>query len=162
MLREGLSTALILALVACGGDPATNDVGAGTIAGIETSAAGIATYLNGTQYAAWTHEVQVHDSAGPHGKVKVYFNDTLTASLMASNATHPKGSVAIKELYKSDGNTLDGYAVMIKADEGAPAESWIWFEGFLPEVGADAYGRGLSGCDGCHSSGKDKVVSRLP
>lgn len=150
-----------LIFTACGG-PDTTDEGAGIVGDIDTSATGIAAYVKEKKYAGWTAEAMVHDSTGPHGKVKTFFNDTLKASLMANNAMHPKGSASVKELYQDDGTTIDGYAVMVKIADGATKETWIWWEGFNPELSAAYYGKGIGTCEGCHSSGKDRVRSALP
>jgi hypothetical protein len=146
--------------IACG--ESSTDEGAGVVGGIDTSSKGIQTFVTDRGHANWTAEPAVHESAGPHGKVRVFFNDSLKGALASNAATHPVGSAAVKELYESDGTTLDGYAVMVKIAEGSAKESWIWWEGFTPELEGSAYGRGIGGCDGCHSQGKDKVVSRLP
>jgi len=124
----------------------------------DTSVKGMAAFVQSGDYKTWAAEPAVHDSTGPHGKVRSYFNPTLAASLETSNATHPAGSISVKELYESDGTTIKGYAVEAKTTDGTGGDTWLWYEGFLPSFD-DYYGQGLSTCTGCHGSGTDFVRS---
>ncbi|GMV41429.1 MAG: hypothetical protein AMXMBFR64_31450 [Myxococcales bacterium] len=105
------------------------------------------------EYKSWSKESAVHDSAA-HSKVLVFINDVLEGSLKAGNASHPMGSIAVKELYKADGTTVEGWAVMIKG-EGTGGDAWYWYEtkdltGEKDPIVADY---GASSCTGCHASG---------
>lgn len=127
----------------------------------DTSIEGIKTFLQSGGYKNWKAESAVHDSIGPHGKVKSYFNSVLVDSLKAKASTHPLKSVAVKELYSSDGITLKGYALEAKLEAGQAGNGWLWFEGTLPNLN-EYYGKGLSACTNCHSSGSDFVTSGPP
>jgi hypothetical protein len=124
----------------------------------DTTLAGISAFLQSGEYKSWKAEASVHDSKGPHGKVKSFFNPTLSASLDENNATHPKGSIAVKELYSSDATSIIGYALEAKTEEGTGGDTWLWYEGLSPNFN-EYYGQGLSTCTGCHSSGTDFVRS---
>jgi hypothetical protein len=124
----------------------------------DTSVTGITTFLQKGDYKTWAAETAVHSSSGPHGKVRSFFNATLTTSIKAGSKTHPKDSISVKELYEADGTTLKGYAVEAKTVDGTGADSWLWYEGFTPKFN-EYYGQGLTTCTGCHSSGTDFVKS---
>ncbi len=134
--------------------PAANTVGEIT----DTTIQGFTAFVQKGDHKKWAAEAAVHDSTGPHGKVRSYFNPTLTTSIKANNTTHPKGSISVKELYASDGTTIKGYAVESKTTDGTGADTWLWYEGFSPNFN-EYYGQGLSTCTGCHASGKDFVRS---
>ena len=151
-------TLAVLCVVACGEVQEDGDLG--VIDGIATSAAGIRSFLRDKAYGDWRAEPAIHASTGPHGRVRVYFNDVLATSLESDATTFPLGAASVKELY--DDTTLSGYAFMLKVQESGAPEAWLWWEGFAPEFEAQVYGRGIGGCDGCHGQGRDKVVSRLP
>src|SRR5687767_11679023 len=71
-------------------------------------------------YVGWQKESKVHPSAGPHGgNVRTYLNDSLFASLSAGSSEHPKGSIAVKELYSSGTETVTGWAVMEKTEDAS-------------------------------------------
>ncbi len=126
------------------------DAGTSTDAGFDTSAAGLKAFAASGQYKSWKSDA-VHDSTGPHGgKVKVFVNDTLFASLKAGNAVHPPGSIAVKELLGSSGTAMNGHAIDVKDTDG----TWVFWEGF--PTGSPFYFRGTSNfCASCHQPGKD-------
>jgi hypothetical protein len=139
------------------------DEGIGDIGELDTSEAGITAFVREGRYKDWVAEPTVHETRAPHGsKVRVFFNDTVVQSLRAGNATHPVGSVLVKELFEDDGKTLRGYALDVKITEGAGKDTWIFYEGFAPDYDNNYYGRGHSTCHGCHESGTDYVTSPLP
>ncbi len=147
--------------LACGktGGPESRPPSTATVGEIkDTSLKGINEFLQLAGYKSWAAEPEVHVSAGPHGKVRSYFNETLASSLKEKNTLHPVGSIAVKELYASDGITLNGYAVEGKTSDVPGGDAWLWYEGFFPELN-QYYGQGLSTCIGCHSSGVDFVTS---
>lgn len=124
----------------------------------DTTVTGITAFVQKGDYRTWPSEAEIHDSTGPHGKVRSFFNPTLAASITANNATHPKGSISVKELYASDATTIKGYAVEAKTADGTGGDTWLWYEGFAPNFD-EYYGQGLSTCVGCHDSGQDFVRS---
>lgn len=124
----------------------------------DTSAKGILAYIQKGDYKQWKAEAATHDSKGPHGTVRSFFNPTVVDSLTAKKSTHPKGSMVVKELYAGDAKTLNGYAFMVKTVEGSGGDSWIWYEGLTPSYD-QYYGQGLTTCTGCHSAGTDSVIS---
>jgi hypothetical protein len=123
--------------------------------------------LQDRSYRGWTSESKVHPSAGPHGgNVRTYLNDSLFASLSAGNAEHPKGSVAVKELYSSGTETVTGWAVMEKTEDSSNGgQGWYWYEVFSTEPGSanTIEGQGKSLCVNCHSgSTRDFVLAPFP
>lgn len=166
-------TCLILALVlfACGksdsenetdktGTPSTGAVG--EVA--DTSKDGIVSFLGDASYRDWVTKQPVPiDSVSAHAsKTRTFFNDTAASAAKAAENPLPQGSVIIKEIFGEDGTTLRGQALMAKIIEGTGANSWVWFEGFLPEYVDPYYGVGNSTCTGCHGSGADFVRTTVP
>ena len=119
-------------------------------------------FLQSGGYQDMLAEPSVHPSAGPHGDVRVYFEDSLAVSLDAQAAVHPRGAAAIKELY--NGSTLSGWAVVVKTGSGSDASDWYFYEIFSTTDGSSpvADGNGLPGCASCHSTGVDFIRSAAP
>ncbi len=161
MTTRSLLFALLLA-AACGPRSATDDENAGMHGGIDTSRDGLTRFVREGRYKEWTSEPALHDSAGPHkSKVRVFFNETLVASLKAGNAVHPPGSAVVKELFDGDGAPA-GHAIDVKVAEGSGPETWIFYEGFTLDYEDPYYGRAHETCHGCHQPGRDYVLSPLP
>lgn len=146
----------------CAPRSATQDEGMGTVAGLDTSRAGLETFLQDRGYATWRAEPGTRESVAAHGaRVRVFFNDALVTSIEAGNQTHPVGSATVKELYESDGQTIRGHALDVKVTEGAGPDTWIFYEGFTNRD-EPFYGKGHPTCQGCHASGTDFVRTPLP
>ncbi len=69
-------------------------------------------------------------AVSPHGRVRVFFNDTLVTSLKAGHGTltgEPlaRGAMAVKELY--EGETLAGHAIYYKAADGSAHASSVYY-----------------------------------
>jgi hypothetical protein len=120
------------------------------------------TFLAERRYTGFAAEPSPHDSAGPHGQVRTFFDPLLVQSFEAGNTTHPVGAAAVKELH--DDGALAGWAVMVKVGSGTGVDSWYWYEVFSTTDGSDpaAVSTGLPGCAGCHSSGVDHVTTPFP
>ena len=126
-------------------------------------------YLRAGSYKQMPYmESSWHPSAGPHTKygrpVRVFVNEILGASLEAGNDEHPVGSETVKEMYSPDGD-LEGWAVMVKTqNESDGGLGWFWYEATSTEPGADPFmaGNGVPMCFGCHTSGKDYVLTSWP
>lgn len=162
-MHPRLAIVVALVLAAACGPTSTVDEGVGTIQQLDTSEAGITAFVKEGRYKDWLAEPAVHDTRAPHGnKVRVYFNDTVAASLRAGNATHPAGSIVVKELYDDDAKTVTGHALEVKVADGAGKDTWIFFEGFGPDYDSNYYGRAHATCHGCHAAGQDYVTSALP
>lgn len=159
-----LSAAFVAVLLTACGASSSVDEKVGVVGDLDTSEAGITAFVRDGRYKAWLAEPAPRDSVRAHGpKVRVFFNDVLAESLRAGNATHPKGSITVKELYESDGKKLRGYALNVKVEEGAGKDTWIFYEGFEPDYDDNYYGRAHATCHGCHSNGgRDYVVTPLP
>ncbi len=151
--------ALVLFASACGG---SEETGSPVVGGLDTSEAGVIAFVKERRYQDWLAEPAVHDSRGPHGKVRVFFNPTAVQSLSAGNDTHPVGTILVKELYSSDGARLEGHALDVKVKAGSGKDTWLFFEGALPDYKNPYYGRGHDTCHGCHEPGKDYVTTALP
>ncbi len=162
-MRPNPACLLALATLAACGPSSSVDEGVGTIQQLDTSEAGITAFVKEGKYKDWLAEPTVHESRGPHGgKVRVYFNEAVVQSLRAGNATHPVGSILVKELYDDAGQALTGHALDVKVAEGAGKDTWIFYEGFGPSYSNNYYGRGHGTCHGCHEAGRDYVTTALP
>ena len=132
---------------------------------VPVSAGALYEFLKADRYKTFAAEAAIQPSTGPHGRVRTYVNDTLLASLQASNTTHPVGSAAVKELYGPGDDVLKGWAVEVKVsqDKGNGSDWYWWYEpsntnGTMPA----SEGLGLGGCTGCHGGGTDFVLSAGP
>ena len=105
------------------------------------------------EYQSWKAEPEAHRSTGPHGgTVRTFLNDALYESLKSGATDHPPGSIAVKELF-TDGKR-SGWAVDKKRDDG----TWLFFEGFEPQLN-QYYFEGTSNlCANCHQSGVDYLL----
>lgn len=114
-------------------------------------------YLEDKMYAGFAAEPAVHAATGssPHGRVRTFLNPLLNDSLAATNAAHPIGSAAVKELYS--GNNLVGWAVLVKTGETDQGAGFFWYEVLNDSVVVE--GQGGTGCTGCHSKGTDFVLT---
>jgi hypothetical protein len=116
-------------------------------------------------------ESDLHPSNGPHsiegefGKpVRAYLNATVLASLEAGNDEHPAGSAIVKEMYGDEGE-LQGWAVSVKTQSDADGgKGWFWYEVTSTEDpdALVANGNGVASCYGCHSVGRDFVLTTFP
>ena len=113
-------------------------------------------------------ESDSHPSRGPHSKlgwpVRVFIDATTDASLKAGNASHPAGASLVKEMYTEAG-VLQGWAVMVKTQaDSANGQGWFWYETTNVNDASDivAAGNGVPLCFGCHSLGKDFVLTGYP
>ncbi len=149
-----LLPAALLLLCACGGPAAAPG----------SSFVELVQRLNAREYRAWTGDPEIRGAVkgSPHGRVRVFFDDALVASLKAGSAVHPVGATVVKEVY-GDSDQVGIHSLMVKTGEGAGKESWTYFEGGgAPEYKGALYGVGHSICVGCHQAGADYVLSPLP
>lgn len=130
--------------------PAQADAGP---APLPTTRAEIVAFVQSGAYTTWAAEPARHASTGPHGgTVRTFVNATLYTSLKEGRASHPTGSIAVKELYTGASRT--GWAVDVKGDDGV----WIYYEGFEPRLD-QYYFRGDGNlCANCHAGGVDRVL----
>jgi hypothetical protein len=150
---------VLLALAGCGAPG--QDEGLGVVGGIDTSQAGLTSFLTSKGYAGWTAEPAIHATSGPHGaKVRVFFNEALVTAARAGTTPLPKGAATVKELYDAN-ETLTGYAIDLKIADGAGKDTWLFYEGFAPAYD-QFYGVAHPTCHGCHESGKDYLLSTVP
>lgn len=130
---------------------------------VPTTPSALYSWLAAGNYKSWAHESTPHSSTGPHGApVLVYINPAFEASLAAGSSEHPRGVAAVKELHS--GGVVDGWAVSVKVESSsAGGNGWYWFEIYGTTNPSKALaGRGLPGCTGCHSLGKDYFRSLYP
>ena len=102
-----------------------------------------------------------HPSTGSHGGVvRTYYNPVLVNDLAAGRTQFSKGAAMVKELYLG-GNTVAGYAVMVKTIKRKTAQGrdWLYYEGFDLTDQRAFYGRGVPLCAGCHRAGTDYLLS---
>ncbi len=141
-------------------DTAATDAGSPALNQVPPTGAPLLAWLQAGNYAKWAAEPDKHASAGPHfGGVRAFFNAALTASLASGGNSHPVGAAAVKELYGS-GNKVIGWAVMVKTAAPSAGASWYWYEHYQGQKFADGNGTAL--CTGCHTPGKDYVLSKGP
>ena len=129
-------------------------------------------YLNDGKYKSFVHrESKLHPSQGPHVRfnrpVRVFLSEDLAASMAAGNASHPAGSSAVKEMYRDDGKTLQGWSVAVKTQEDSDGgEGWWWYEVTSTtdptRLGGGRAGNGVRVCTGCHASGSDFILTGYP
>ena len=123
-------------------------------------------WLTDGSYLGWEAETEVHPSTqGPNG-VRIYLNSSLVQSLDTGASKHPVGAMGVRELYKSDLQTLDGFALAIKTrgDSSEAAQNWFWFEVFSLHEDSEPIiaEHGAQGCASCHSEGVDFIRSTYP
>jgi len=127
-----------------------------------TNKAKLINWLNNKGYKAnFLPEPARHQSTGPHGGVvKTYYNPVLVNDLAARRKRFSKGAAMVKELFLG-GNTVAGYAVMVKTDRSptVKAGDWLFYEAFDTNGQGAFYGKGIQLCAGCHSAGKDYLLS---
>ncbi len=129
-------------------------------------------YLNDKEYESFAaRESALHPSRGPHvtfgSPVRVFMNDEIVASLNSGSSSHPAGSSIIKEMYEDDGETLMGWAVMVKTQaESDGGNGWFWYEVTSTTdptaLGGGQAGNGIPLCTSCHGSGRDFVLTKYP
>ena len=100
----------------------------------------------------------------PHGMYKLRFNSIAFRALdsngeLPENASFPKGSVLVKEVYRN--SVLVGLAIIKKAPTDASAgDGWLWAEyDLVGNPGATITGKG-SGCIGCHNDTPNRDLVR--
>ena len=116
-------------------------------------------------------ESKMHPSVGPHsiqGKfglpVRSYLNAAMSDSLQAGNKSHPAGAGIVKEMFSKAGK-LEGWAVSVKTqDDSDNGKGWFWYEvtSTTDSEALVANGNGVPLCFGCHSGGKDFVLTGFP
>jgi len=122
-------------------------------------------YLQAGRYKSFTHESAAHSSRGEHlVTVIAYFNAILHSSMTAGNTAHPRGAAAIIEMLDED-DALTGWGVSVKTHAASlDGKGWFWYE-VLRTADAEsptAANWGVSSCLGCHTSGRDFVLSNYP
>ena len=135
----------------------------GDSGGVPTSSDDLFKWLQAGKYKSWSKESAIHTSIGPHDDVLTYINSSLEDSLKGEPAAHPAGAAAVKELYK-EGKQY-GWAVSVKIQpDSARGQGWYWYEVVSMTDGSKLMGAGLGVplCWGCHSPGKDFVLSKYP
>lgn len=137
----------------------------------DESLASIASFLASKTYqsASWVAETPgpragTEGTGTPHDRVRVYFNETLVASIAAGNGVlqtlvpHSTGSMAVKELY-DETDALVGIAAALKLEGNfqrwayychGPGERCAWGRGPFTEA-EPLYGiAGQVDCGLCH------------
>ena len=80
---------------------------------------------------------------------------------MKPDGTELAESIVVKEIYKSDRTTLNGYALDAKIVDADGGDSWVFFEGLAPNFD-NVYGIGSGSCTPCHEAGTDFLRADLP
>jgi len=149
---------------------AAGDAGAPSRCEVPTEGSTLLAWLRDGRYrsTSFATESQVHASAGPHGgNVRTYVTRSVVQGLTATPplAELAECSATVKELYGSGRTAVTGWAVAVKtAPTSAAGASWYWYELLRDETGAKpvADGKNVPLCVGCHSGGKDYVLTPLP
>lgn len=155
-MAKPFPVAALAATLALGADAGAEPVPAG--------GAALNAFLAAGKYKSWPRESKPHASAGPHPtEVIAYLNPALEASLRGGAAEHPVGAAAVKELYDAAGK-LNGWAVSVKVAAGRAGAGWYWYEvfGTQPDARPVADGAGVPLCFGCHTPGRDYVLTPFP
>jgi hypothetical protein len=120
-------------------------------------------WLLDREYDAWEPDRGVLPSEAGGG-ARVFVSPALADSLADESDTHPVGAAAVREIYEPDLVTLRGWAAIVKREDQAGADAWLWFEVFgLDEDLAPLVAQsGAPGCATCHDEGVDSVRSTLP
>ncbi len=113
-------------------------------------------------------ESKPHPGRGLHMEfglpVRVFMNDVIVKSHKQDQKQVPVNSCVVKEMFTQAGD-LQGWAVMVKThDDTKSGKGWFWYE---VTSAADpskiaAIGNGVPGCRGCHSAGRDMVLTSFP
>jgi hypothetical protein len=110
-------------------------------------------FLSRSDYGDWAAEPAIHGSSGPHASAfRVYYGPIAARALSEGADTFPKGAAVVKEF------EAGGWAVWIKVDaDSDEGRGFFWYE----QVGDSIYGnaRGSRACVGCHSRGRDFLLS---
>jgi hypothetical protein len=159
-------TILATLLTACGAPADFTDAGLVGVVGVvdggaedaglrpatPTTRDGLIALAQSGAHLGWNAEPSAHSSAGPHGgTVRTYVNPALYASLKAGSATHPNGSIAVKELFTAGAHS--GWAIDAKGDDGV----WTYLEAFEPALNQYFFRGSGNLCSGCHQGGVDQV-----
>lgn len=136
---------------------------------VPTDVDALFSYLKKGSYKSLAaQESRPHPTRGPHTDlgwpVRVFLDPVINASLEAGNKSHPVGSSIVKEMFNDKGD-LQGWAVMVKTqDDSAGGKGWFWYETTNTTNASDpvAAGNGVQLCQGCHSIGKDFVLTTFP
>ncbi len=136
---------------------------------VPTESKALFAYLQSGAYKNFpAKESDRYPSRGPHTKigwpVRVFMGPKINGSLAAGNKSHPPGSSIVKEMYDGSGK-LQGWAVSVKTQaDSAGGAGWFWYEVTSTTDGSKpvASGNGIPLCFGCHSIGKDYVLSDHP
>jgi hypothetical protein len=161
--RQRLLNVLIVALIALGcsdKDSGASDTPAtGEHAAPPIESAQLADWLRSRHYQSYASESSVHASSGPHGYVKVFFDDLLQSSRLAGDPSHPIGSAAVKEMHDEEQGPLTGWVVSVKLADNAVKEDWLWYQLALGEQTPSVNKAGQAICASCHQAGTDYVLS---
>jgi cytochrome c553 len=121
-------------------------------------------WLQADSYKDWQSNTEIHQSAGPHGMVKVFYSPGLYNSMKAGNTVHPLGSSAVKELYDAN-DALIGWLVLNRTkNTKTERDNWFFYwvtsttDGSQPKV-ADW---GVTTCADCHQKGTGMIMSGYP
>ena len=136
---------------------------------VPTDTGALFTFLKEEKYKDFpAQESASHPTRGPHSTlgwpVRVFIDAKADAALKAGDASLPAGSSLVKEMYTEAG-VLQGWAVMVKTQaDSADGQGWFWYETTNVNDPADivAAGNGVPLCFGCHSLGKDFVLTGYP
>lgn len=163
--RQRLLNVLTVALIALGcsdKDSGALDVPAGEQhEGPPVDSEQLTDWLSSGRYEGYASEPSVHASSGPHGYVRVFFNDLLQSSRLVGDASHPIGSAAVKEMHDEDQGPLTGWVVSVKLADNGVKEDWLWYQLALGEQTPSVNKAGQAICASCHQAGTDYVLSPL-
>ncbi|MBL4635135.1 MAG: cytochrome P460 family protein [Kofleriaceae bacterium] len=140
------------------------------VAGMPLARRDLHAWLKSGKYQSFpAKNTKTHPGRGPHTQVKlpvkVFYNKILSKSVTNGARQHPKGAIAVKEMYDTSG-ALAGWAVMAKISDTSDAgKNWFWYEvtSTTDNGAVPAAGTGIPGCIGCHNvGGTDLILSGSP
>jgi hypothetical protein len=138
------------------GGPAPDPIAEAT-ADAPATIAGLEALFRDRDYAGWRAEPAFHPSRGPHGtEVRVFYGPIAAGNLDRGEAIFPVGAATVKE--ERSGDQLLGWSAWVKvSQDAAGGRGFFWYE----ILGSQSYGGGLGSgiCTGCHSAGRDFLLS---
>lgn len=140
--------------------PALSKMFANGIAAIPTDTTDLFTWLKKKTYSQWYSNTSIHQSVGPHGNVKSYYNPTLEASYKNGKAEFPIGVAAVKEVYDSN-NALAGWVVLEKTKMTQnERDGWFfyWKDSIKDPTQYKVADWGVAACADCHEKGHNMMM----
>lgn len=125
----------------------------------DTTAASLWAHLESEDYRSWPlypGKGELYSGTEPHGMLlTTYVNRIAHDAIANGSATHPGGSIIVKENYMPD-STFDAATVMHKVPGFDPENGdWFWAKYNADGVAEEGAGR-MAMCQQCHAAARDR------